>query len=332
LRGSHFGKIFSISTFGESHGVALGAVVDGVPAGLTVDKEALQRELDKRSPGRSMVTSARREKDIAEILSGIFEGKTLGTPIAVIVRNGDARSEDYKDMPMRPGHADEATLLKYGFRDPRGGGRASGRETVGRVIGGYFAGLLLPAQTKVKGAVSQIGGEDFSKDPQWDRVSHESGYLLEPYRWGKVEALLAHYKADGNSLGCEVAVKVLSPQAGLGEPVFDKLKADFAKALLSIPGCTSFSYGMGEDAVQISGKELSTSQRENFGGIEGGISVGHDIFLRAPFKAPSTVGERAQLGRHDPCLAPRVVPVVEAMVKIVLADHVLRQRAYGDSK
>lgn len=290
-----------MATFGESHGKAMGVVLDGLPAGLTYSVDDLRRELEKRRPGRSKGTSERNESDSPEILSGVLDNLTLGTPIAVIVRNGDTKSSDYHwaEKEFRPGHADRTTMFKYGIRDHRGGGRSSGRETVSRVIAGYFASLVIP-EVKLHTKVEQ---------PNVDN--------LEEY--------LEELKKAGESCGAVVSVRIKNCPRGLGEPVFDKLKADLAKAMLSIGGCTSFSYGLG---VEFASKRGSEVNQEDFGGIEGGISNGEDINLKMTFKPVSTVGKKAREGRHDPSLVPRVLPVIESMIKLVIADHYLRQRAY----
>lgn len=330
MRGNKFGKLFSFVTFGESHGEALGVVLDGVSAGLDFNLQDLQAELDRRAPGRVAGTTNRREADEAEVLSGIFQGKTLGTPIAVIVRNTNQRSKDYDKLKTeyRPGHADETTQNKYGIRDHRGGGRSSGRETLARVIAGYFAGLMIP-KIKVRAFISKMGPFESSVD---DLKMNSD---ISPYNFPntdkntEIKKYLLGLKANGESVGGRISILIEGTPIGLGEPAFDKLKADFAKSLLSIGACVSFSFGLGEEMANLMGSEVST-KRGNFGGIEGGISNGEDIFLTTTFKPTSTVGEKAKEGRHDPCILPRAVPVVEAMVKCVLADHLLRQRAYGD--
>jgi len=311
VRGNSFGKLFSITSFGESHGEAMGAIIDGVPAGLEFSLEILQAELDRRAPGRSEVTTSRVEPDQAQVLSGIFEGVTLGTPISVIVSNLDQQSSDYDKLKneYRPGHADKTTLLKYGVRDHRGGGRASGRETLCRVIGGYFAGLIIP-KIEVRSKISQLG-----------EISHPD------MNSEKVKNLLLDCKKQGESLGGKVQIEIDNCPPGLGEPCFDKLKADFAKAFLSIGSCVGFSYGIGEEFSRSKGTQV-TADSNNFGGMEGGISNGEKILMTLDFRPPSTVGEKAREGRHDPCILLRVLPVVESMAKIVLADHTLRQRAY----
>lgn len=325
MRGNSFGKMFSIVTFGESHGAAMGVVIDGMPAGLTVDEKALHAELLRRAPGQSAFTTSRAEPEVPEILSGVFEGKTLGTPITVIVRNTNQRSADYDQLKddYRPGHADKTTIQKFGIRDHRGGGRASGRETLSRVIGGYFAGLILP-QMNAFAWSERIGPHVNGPCTTTERsilgfTNAEVSKLAE--------AFLLECKSQGESAGGVVGLKVSGVPAGLGEPAFDKMKADLAKAMLSLPGCLGFEVGAGFAATALKGSELS-SHPENFGGMEGGITNGDDLTMRVAFKAPSTLGEKAKAGRHDPCLLPRVLPVVEAMAKIVIADHYLRQNAY----
>lgn len=325
MRGNSFGKMFSLTSFGESHGAALGVVLDGVPPGLAVNLDDLRRELARRAPGQSAFTTARKEADEPEILSGVFEGKTLGTPIAVIVRNTDQRSKDYdalKDQ-HRPGHADRTTELKFGVRDHRGGGRASGRETVARVIAGYFAGLVLPQMSAFAWS-EVIGGH--KNGPVLKRERTVLGFTNEECSTAAEEFLL-ECKAKGESAGGVVGLVIEGVPAGLGEPAFEKLKADLARAMLSLPGCLGFEVGIGFAASELAGSMLSKDAK-NFGGMEGGITNGDPLTMRVAFKAPSTVGDKAKAGRHDPCLLPRVLPVVEAMAKIVIADHYLRQKAY----
>lgn len=325
MRGNTFGKMFSFTSFGESHGPAMGVVLDGVPPGLTVDLTALHAELARRAPGQSAFTTARKEADAPEILSGVLEGKTLGTPISVVVRNTDQRSEDYKALETqhRPGHADRTTELKFGIRDHRGGGRASGRETVSRVIAGYFAGLILPSMRAF--AWSEAIGS-FQNGPVSTSERTVLGFTSEVVS-KQAEAFLLDCKAKGESCGGIVGLTIEGVPAGLGEPAFDKLKADLAKGMLSLPGCLGFEVGAGFAGAGLPGSQLS-ARSENFGGMEGGITNGDPLRLRVAFKAPSTLGEKAQQGRHDPCLLPRVIPVVEAMAKAVVADHYLRQQAY----
>lgn len=329
MRGNTFGNLFSVTSFGESHGPALGVVIDGVPAGLEVSYEELCQALEKRRPGRLDVSTARNEPDRPEILSGIYLNKTLGTPISVIVKNKDQRSKDYNQLKSeyRPGHADKTTELKFGFRDHRGGGRSSGRETLSRVIAGYFASLLIP-QIKCTAMIKEVG--KFCADQ-----SDLDSYVYQPESLGfarskqdpELRKYLLELKSSGNSIGGTVYLKIENCPAGLGEPVFDKLKADLSKAMLSIGSCMGVNFGRGEEFSRLTGTEIS-SESSNFSGIEGGISNGETIYLEAYFKAPSTIGEKAKEGRHDPCILPRVLPVVESMSKIVLADHFLRQNAF----
>lgn len=326
MRGNTFGKLFSITTFGESHGEALGVIIDGVPAGLKFDPESLQTELDRRRPGRLKETTARNEADKFEVLSGIFEEKTLGTPISIIVRNTNQRSSDYNKEMYRPGHADKTTELKFGHRDYRGGGRASGRETLCRVIGGYFASLIIP-ELNVIAKITQIGPEKISSPDDFRSIKNSTLGLSDHSKDKEISNYLLKLKEDGNSIGGKVTLKLYNSPKGLGEPVFDKLKAELAKAMLSIGSCVGVDFGIGEDFTIKTGKEI-TENTDNFGGIEGGISNGDPIVLTLSFRPPSTVGEKAKQGRHDPCILPRVLPVVESMAKIVIADHFLRQNAY----
>jgi chorismate synthase len=328
MRGNSFGKMFSLTSFGESHGPAMGVVLDGVPSGLKFSLNDLQAELDRRAPGKIAGTTTRNESDEAVVLSGIFEGQTLGTPIAVIVKNTNQKSEDYDKLKnvARPGHADRTVEMKYGIRDHRGGGRASGRETVSRVIAGYFAGLILP-DVLVKAFVSRLGPFEFKSIPTKLDVNFAPYSFPDISRNDEIKKYLEDLQTNGESVGGRVCIVVDHCPVGLGEPAFDKLKADFAKALLSIGAVVSFSYGLGEEMAEMSGSEVSRNL-SSFGGMEGGISNGERIVLNITFKPTSTVGEKAKEGRHDPCIIPRAIPVVEAMVKVVLADHYLRQNAY----
>jgi chorismate synthase len=329
MSGNSFGQLFKITTFGESHGPALGVVIDGMPAGLQVNVEDLIKELKRRAPGQHAVHTSRKEDDHPEIISGVFEKKTLGTPITVIVRNFNQRSEDYgvlKDE-YRPGHADRTTMMKYGFRDHRGGGRASGRETVARLIGGYFAGLIIP-EVSFYAFIEEVAHFKLMNIPCDHTINRGDINIPDKNLTDQVIAFLLDCKSKGESAGGLVRLSILNSPSGLGEPVFDKLKADFAKAMLSLPACIGMSVASGFDLVKLPGTQMS-SDSKNFGGMEGGISNGEEIILKMAFKAPSTVGEKAKSGRHDPCILPRVVPVVEAMAKIVMADHFLRQASYA---
>jgi chorismate synthase len=328
MSGNSFGSLFSITTFGESHGEALGVVIDGMPAGLSVHIEDLKIELKRRAPGQHAVHTSRKEEDLPEILSGVFENKTLGTPIAVIVRNTNQRSSDYEALKdsYRPGHADKTTMMKYGYRDHRGGGRASGRETLARVIGGYFAGLIIPS-ISFYAYIEEIAHFRLQKAPKDHTVDRGEINIPDKEMSDQVVSFLKSCKDKGESAGGVVTLSILHVPGGLGEPVFDKLKADLAKAMLSLPACIGFSVADGFQNARLPGTAISQNPA-HFGGMEGGISNGQEIVLKMAFKAPSTIGEKAKQGRHDPCILPRVVPVVEAMAKIVIADHFLRQKAY----
>lgn len=328
MRGNSFGKLFSFVTFGESHGPAFGVVLDGVPSGLKFSLEDLQKELNRRAPGKIEGTTSRTEADQAEVLSGIFEGKTLGTPIAVLVRNTNQRGQDYDKLKNenRPGHADETTMAKYGIRDYRGSGRASGRETLCRVIAGYFATLVMP-KIKFKAYTSKIGPFIYPEVPK-DLEKNFGAYSFpDQSQTEKIKDYLVDLKQKGDSIGGKVVLVIDEIPKGLGEPVYDKLKADLSKAMMSIGAVTSFSYGLGEKFSEFFGSEVS-SDRNNFGGMEGGISNGLRILITLTFKPTSTIGDKAKEGRHDPCIIPRAIPVVEAMAKVVVADHYLRQNAY----
>ncbi|MBA2403717.1 MAG: chorismate synthase [Bdellovibrionales bacterium] len=328
MPGNSFGQMLKITTFGESHGEALGVIIDGIPGNLVVNLEDLKNELKRRAPGQHKIHTARKEDDVPEILSGVFENKTLGTPITVIVRNTNQKSEDYDKLKdqYRPGHADKTTMEKYGIRDHRGGGRASGRETLSRVIGGYFAGLIIP-KISTYAYIEQVGPYKLKSPPKDHSVDRGEINIPDAALTQEVITFLESCKTSGESAGGMVAVSILNCPAGLGEPVFDKLKADLAKAMLSLPACTGFGLGEGFGFAQLLGSEVS-GQSHFFGGMEGGISNGEAIHFKLAFKAPSTIGEKAKAGRHDPCVLPRVIPVVEAMAKLVLADHFLRQSAY----
>jgi len=327
MRGNTFGKLFSLTSFGESHGKSIGVVVDGVPPGLPFSIDDLSFELKRRAPGHVAGTTSRKEEDLPIILSGTFEGQTLGTPICVIVNNTNQRSQDYKKIKEehRPGHADKTTMMKYGIRDHRGGGRSSGRETVARVIAGYFASLIIK-DIHVCALMTELGifHHEMPKDLKQNFAPY---YFPDPSKNNEIKEYLLDLKSKGQSRGGRVTINVSGVPQGLGEPSFDKLKADLAKALMSIGAVVSFSYGLGEEMASLEGSGVSSTPHA-FGGIEGGISNGEDIKMTITFKPTSTVGEKAKEGRHDPCIIPRAIPVVEAMVKIVLADHYLRQNAY----
>lgn len=328
MAGSSFGTLYRITTFGESHGEALGVIIDGMPANVPISLEELHQELLRRAPGQHAVHTNRREDDHPRILSGVFEGRTLGSPICVIVENTNQRSHDYDKLKdtYRPGHADKTTMMKYGIRDHRGGGRASGRETLARVIGGYFAKKFLTSMS-FYAYISQVGPYKLNQQIPHGTPRGEIN-LPDEALSQEVIAFLNECKTNGESAGGIVRLSITGVPAGLGEPVFDKLKADLAKAMLSIPACIGLSLGAGFAMSEMKGSEVS-SDSKHFGGMEGGISNGEEIMLDLAFKAPSTIGEKAREGRHDPCILPRVIPVVEAMAAITLADHFLRQHAYS---
>jgi chorismate synthase len=353
---STFGHLFRIITFGESHGGAVGVVVDGCPPRLELSVEEIQRDLDRRRPGQSRITSPRDEPDRAEILSGIFEARTLGSPIAILVRNTDARPnayEAFKDV-YRPSHADYTYEAKYGIRNWQGGGRASARETVGRVAAGAIARKLLAtvANVEVLAYVQQVHTISAEVEPSGvtlEQVESTPVRCPDPRAAEEMIARIDAARREGDSLGGVVECVCRHVPPGLGEPVFDKLEADLAKAMLSLPAAKGFEIGSGFAGIRMKGSEhndpftsedrrvRTTSNRS--GGVQGGISNGEDIVLRVAFKPTATIrkpqqtvnraGEAVVLeaqGRHDPCVLPRAVPIVEAMACLVLADHLLRQR------
>lgn len=355
---SELGRIFRIATFGESHGGAVGVVVDGCPPRLPLSVEEIQRDLDRRRPGQSRLSSSRQEMDRAEILSGVFEGLTLGTPIAILVRNEDARPSAYQDIKdlFRPSHADYTTEAKYGIRNWQGGGRASARETVGRVAGGAVARKLLrqAARVEVLGWVRQVHEIDAKIDPGAVTLSDvESNPVRcpDPAAAEQMAERIDEARRRGDSLGGVVECVARGVPPGLGEPVFDKLEADLARGLLSIPASKGFEIGSGFAGTRLTGSQHNDpfvpgeggrprTTTNHSGGVQGGISNGEDILVRVAFKPTATIrlpqqtvdrdGKPRTLearGRHDPCVLPRAVPVVEAMVCLTLADHWLRQRA-----
>lgn len=356
--GSSFGTLFRITTFGESHGGGVGVVVDGCPPRLALGVAAIQRDLDRRRPGQSRLTTQRQEADAVEILSGLYEGRTTGTPIAMVVRNADARPEAYDHLTevYRPSHADWAYEAKYGLRDPRGGGRSSARETIGRVAAGAVARALLAevAGVEVLGWVSRVHGIDADVDPgAVDIAAVEANDVRcpDPAAAGEMVAAIESARRDGDSLGGVVTCVARGVPPGLGEPVFDRLEADLAKAMLSLPAAKGFESGSGFAGTRMTGREHNdpftagadgrpVAVTNRSGGIQGGISNGADVVVRVAFKPTATIaspqqtvtrsGEAATLeakGRHDPCVLPRAVPMVEAMALLVLADHWMRQHA-----
>jgi chorismate synthase len=331
MPGNTFGQLFRITTWGESHGKAIGGIIDGCPAGIPLSESDIQPDLDRRRPGQSEVTTARKEADKVEILSGVFEGKTTGTPISLIIHNGDQQSKDYDKLKNvhRPQHADETYDLKYGFRDHRGGGRSSARETAMRVAAAAVAKKVMAhagLKTKVTAHTKQIQ-ELVVNEPNFDVIEQNSVRAADLEVAKQMEARILELKEQGDSVGATIECTIQDSPAGLGEPVFDKFKADLAKAQVSINAILGFEYGAGFEASQLKGTE--NNQKEN--GIYGGITNGEDITFRVALKPTSSIqldkltGDESAKGRHDPCLAPRAVPVVEAMTWLVLADHYLRQ-------
>lgn len=356
--GSTFGQLFRLATFGESHGGGVGVVVDGCPPRLPLTVEEIQRDLDRRRPGQSSITTPRDEPDRAEILSGLFEGHTLGTPIAILVRNTDARPGAYADFKdaYRPSHADYTYEAKYGIRNWQGGGRASARETIGRVAAGAIARKLLAvsAQVEVLAYVRRVHTIEATIDPSHVTLVAVEGTIVRCPDPATAEAMIARIDAArsaGDSLGGVVECVCRNVPPGLGEPVFDKLEADLARSVLSLPASKGFEIGSGFAGTMLTGSEhndpfttdaggrVRTASNRS-GGVQGGISNGEDIVFRVGFKPTATIAQAQQTvdrsghavtlearGRHDPCVLPRAVPMVEAMACLVLADHLLRQRA-----
>ena len=355
MPGNSIGHIFRLSTFGESHGPAIGGIIEGCPAGLTIDLSFVQNELNRRKPGQSSVTSPRKEEDKVEFLSGIFEEKTIGTPIAFIIRNKDHQSADYDHLKnaFRPSHADFTYEKKYGIRDFRGGGRASARETAARVVGGAIAKLILQkTNINITGFVSQIG-DIISKidinNIHTKEIESSPVRCPDPKQSNKMIALIEKLKTEGDTIGGAISCIISGVEPGIGEPVFDKLHADLAKAIMSINAVKGFEYGMGFKAAKMKGSEHNdqfilsgnniSTKSNNSGGIQGGISNGQNIYFRVAFKPIATImseqetvdknGEKIIIkgkGRHDVCVVPRAVPIVESMAAIVLADHYLRNK------
>lgn len=359
MAGNSFGQAFRISTFGESHGVGIGVIIDGCPAGLRIDTDFIQSELDRRRPGQSRIVTQRDEADRVEVLSGVFEGISTGQPIAMLIRNEDQRSKDYSHIAQRfrPSHADYTYHSKYGLRDYRGGGRSSARETAARVAAGAVAKMLLDTEgVSVTAYVSQVGAVKL--DSNYKKLNFKE-IESTPVRCPDLEKaaeminLIQKIKKEGDTIGGVVACIVENCPVGLGEPAFDKLHADLAKAMLSINAAKGFEYGSGFEGVEMRGSEhndafyaedteggVKIRTKTNFsGGVQGGISNGEDIYFRVAFKPVATIipaqesvnteGEAVEVvgrGRHDPCVVPRAVPIVEAMAALVLADHFLRNR------
>lgn len=350
-----FGNIFRLTSFGESHGVAVGGVIDGCPAGFELDFQEIQRELDRRKPGQSRITTPRKEDDEVQFLSGIYEGKTTGTPIGFVVWNKNQHSSDYDNMKQvyRPSHADYAYQMKYGIRDPRGGGRSSARETISRCVAGAVAKQILAKKgIGVKAYTSQIGAirlEGSYADYDLDRAEDNPVRCPDPQKAREMEELIAKVKAEGDTIGGVITGVIKGVPVGLGEPVFGKLHAALGDAMLSINAAKGFEYGDGFDAALYRGSERNDRffndngkinvRTNHSGGIQGGISNGQDIYFRVAFKSVATLlmeqetvdmdGNDAVLkakGRHDPCVLPRAVPIVEAMAAMTILDYWLLNR------
>ena len=348
MAGNSFGQMFRISTFGESHGPALGCVIDGCPPGLTITEEDIQRDLDRRKPGTSRYATQRKEPDAVSILSGVFEGRTTGTSIGLVIHNTDQRSRDYSDVKdiFRPAHADYSYLKKYGTRDYRGGGRASARETAMRVAAGAIARRFLEEAygISVRGYLSAMGDIEV-QTVDWDEVENNPFFCPDAARVQEMENMINALRRDGNSIGARVTVVASNVPTGLGEPVFDKLDAEIAHAMMSINAVKGIEIGAGFNVVEQTGTEHRDEMTpngfmsNNAGGIVGGISTGQDIHVNIALKPTSSIttpgrsvdidGKPVEVvtkGRHDPCVGVRATPIAEAMLTLVLADHVLRHR------
>jgi len=354
MSGNTFGKLFAVTSFGESHGKAIGCIVDGCPPGIELSEEDLQEDLDRRKPGTSRHTTQRREDDKVEILSGIFEGKTTGTPISLIIYNNDQRSKDYSNIKdtFRPGHADYTYQQKYGFRDYRGGGRSSARETASRVAAGGIAKKVLGKKfaIQIRGFLSQLGPIKTatlgSENFDWNEVNQNPFFSPDASKVAEMEAYMDALRKEGNSIGAKVSVVANNIPPGLGEPIFDRLDADIAHALMSINAVKGVEIGAGFDCIEQKGTEhrdLITPQgflSNHAGGILGGISSGQDIIASIAMKPTSSLHlpgqsvdrfgkpiEVVTKGRHDPCVGIRATPIAEAMLAICLLDHLMRHQA-----
>lgn len=348
MSGNAIGKLFTVTSFGESHGLAIGCIVDGCPPGLELSEDDLQTDLNRRKPGQSRYTTQRREDDAVKILSGVFEGKTTGTPIALIIENTDQRSKDYSNIKdtFRPAHADITYTQKYGFRDYRGGGRSSARETAMRVAAGAIAKKYLQQQcgVQIRGYLSQLGPIKI-ETVDWDEVENNPFFCPDKSKVAEMETYMQALSKEGNSIGAKVSVVASNMPAGLGEPIFDRLDADIAHALMSINAVKGVEIGAGFDSIEQKG----TDHRDEItpkgflsnhaGGVLGGISSGQDLIANIALKPTSSLrlsgksidvhGNAIEVetkGRHDPCVGIRATPIAEAMVAIVLMDHYLRHR------
>ena len=357
MAGNSFGQIFRITTFGESHGKAIGVIIDGCPSGVTIDESFIQSELSRRRPGQSRITTQRKESDSFELLSGVFEGQTTGSPIMILIPNQDQKSKDYSHISdkFRPSHADMSYTAKYGIRDYRGGGRSSARETAARVAAGAIAKLILKEKhITVQAGVTRVGDISFKGDIEkidFSECENNAVRCPDQKLAEEMENYILQIKKQGDTVGGIISCVINGVPAGLGEPVFDKLHADLGKAMMSINAVKGFEYGSGFSSVSMRGSEHNDkwvqskeglhTESNNSGGIQGGISNGMPIYFNTAFKPVATImqdqdsvnekGESVTVsgkGRHDPCVVPRAVPIVEAMAALVLTDHLLRQRLY----
>jgi len=346
MTGSTFGKLFKVSTWGESHGEALGCIIEGVPSKIKISERFIQKFLERRKPGQSKYTTQRKEGDKVKILSGVFDGVTTGTPISLIIYNQDTRTKDYEEIrkKFRPGHADFTYFKKFGIRDYRGGGRASARETAMRVAAGAVAQKILGNKVKIRGALIQIGKKKIDeKRWNWDELKNNDFFCPDKLTVPSWENYLKSVRKNGSSIGAIIQINVSGVPIGLGEPVFDKVEALLAKAIMSIPAVKGFEIGSGFKSAELSGEENADEIRilkdrisfksNNSGGSLGGITSGQDIVIKFAVKPTSSIltkkktidvdGENTEIrtkGRHDPCVGIRAVPIGEAMVAIVLAD------------
>jgi chorismate synthase len=353
MAGNSYGTLFRITTFGESHGEALGGIIDGCPSGIELDLEAIQFEMSRRKPGQSKIVTQRKEPDDVQFLSGIFEGKTTGTPIGFIIPNTNQKSDDYSHIKdnYRPSHADYVYEKKYGVRDYRGGGRSSARETASRVVAGAIAKQMLP-EIKFNAYVSSVGPLFLEKpyqDLDFSTTENNPVRCPDEKMAAEMEEYIKKIKKDGDTVGGTVTCVIQNVPIGLGEPVFDKLHAELGKAMLSINAVKGFEFGSGFCGSQMKGSEHNdlynpdgTTKTNLSGGIQGGISNGMDIYFRVAFKPVATIMQKQESldnkgnitemtgkGRHDPCVVPRAVPIVEAMAAIVLADFYLINKTYS---
>lgn len=320
MPGNTFGQLFRLTTWGESHGPAIGGVVDGCPAGIKLTVQDIQHDLDQRKPGQSSITTSRKEEDKVEILSGVFNDKTTGTPISLLIHNTNQRSQDYAQLKnvYRKGHADAVYDLKYGVRDYRGGGRASARETAVRVAAGAIAKKVLPKSVKVIAYTQQI--QDVIVDhPKFSHIEQNPVRAADNAKAKLMQQIIEQAQRNHDSVGGIIEIVVQGCPVGLGEPVFDKLKADLAKALLSVNAVVGFEYGAGFNVAHLFGSQHNALEV----GMYGGISNGETMTMRVAFKPTSSINLK---GRHDPCVLPRAVPICAAMVNLVLADHYLRNK------